>query len=148
MAGGKNESGRKDDSGKLRYDLIPTGPLEKLAEVYTIGAKKYSDRNWERGLSWGRLYGALQRHANAFWRGESRDPVDGQHHLASVAFCAFALLEFERTHPELDDRANTGRVLPHETSGVTEDMYDKLLRPQQTDPGDRIDYGKLWEGGV
>jgi hypothetical protein len=32
------------------------------------------------------------------------DPEDGQHHLASVAWCAMALIELEETHPELDDR--------------------------------------------
>ncbi len=96
--------GRKDDSGKLRYDLIPVGPLQKLAEVYTIGAKKYDDRNWEGGLTWGRVFGALCRHAFAWWGGEILDPVDGQHHLSSVAWCAFALMQYEETHPELDDR--------------------------------------------
>jgi hypothetical protein len=29
----------------------------------------------------------------------------GQHHLASVAWCAMALIELEETHSELDDRA-------------------------------------------
>jgi hypothetical protein len=96
--------GRKDDAGKLRFDLIPVEPLRKLVEVYTIGARKYADRNWEKGIQWGRIFAALQRHAWAFWAGEERDPVDGQLHLASVAWCAFALIEYARTHPELDDR--------------------------------------------
>ena len=94
----------KNDLGKLRYDLIPAVPLEKLAEVYTIGAKKYSERNWEKGFKYGRIFGAMMRHAWAWWRGERNDPADGQHHLASVAWCAFALIEFETTHSELDDR--------------------------------------------
>jgi hypothetical protein len=96
--------GNKSDAGKLRYDLIPIIPLGELAAVYTIGAAKYSDRNWERGLKWGRIYAAMQRHATAWWGGQLRDAVDGQHHLASVAWCALALMEYERTHPELDDR--------------------------------------------
>ena len=96
--------GRKDDGGKLRYDLLPLYPLERLAEVYTIGAKKYSDRNWEKGIAWSRLFAALLRHAFQWARGQQRDPIDGQHHLASVAWCALALMEYEVTHPELDDR--------------------------------------------
>jgi hypothetical protein len=36
--------GRKYDGDKLRYDLIPVGPLAEVAKVYTIGAKKYADR--------------------------------------------------------------------------------------------------------
>lgn len=96
--------GRKDDSSKLRFDLIPVGPLQKLAEVYTIGAKKYDDRNWEVGLIWGRVFAAMCRHAWAWWGGERFDREDGQHHLASVAWCAFALMEYEETRPKFDDR--------------------------------------------
>jgi hypothetical protein len=96
--------GRKDDAGKLRFDLVPIDPLRKLAQVYTIGAEKYEDRNWEKGIRWGRIYAAMMRHATAWWNGETNDPIDGQHHLSSVAWCAFALMEYERTHPELDDR--------------------------------------------
>lgn len=98
-------AGVKHDAGKLRFDLLPVEPLRELARVYTIGAAKYADRNWERGLSWGRVFAAMCRHAFAWWGGERLDPVDGQHHLASVAWCALALIEYERTHPELDDRA-------------------------------------------
>lgn len=95
---------QKFDGEKNRYDLIPATPLDELARVYTIGAAKYGDRNWEGGLKWGRIFAAMMRHAWAYWRGERTDPVDGQHHLASVAWCAFALMEYETTHPELDDR--------------------------------------------
>jgi hypothetical protein len=100
----KKEAGSKFDKDKLRYDLIPVRPLAKVASVYTIGANKYSDNNWRKGMSWSRIYGALQRHANAFWDGESLDKDNLQHHLASVAWCALALMEFEETHKELDDR--------------------------------------------
>lgn len=97
-------SGVKYDENKLRYDLIPAYPLAKVAEVYTVGAAKYEDRNWEKGLSWGRVFAAMQRHAWAWWSGERDDADNGQHHLASVVWCALALLEYEQTHPELDDR--------------------------------------------
>ena len=75
----KDIGGRKFDSNKLRFDLIPVEPLQELARVYTIGAKKYGDRNWENGLSWSRLFAAMMRHAWKFWMGERNDPEDGQH---------------------------------------------------------------------
>ena len=96
--------GLKHDTGKARFDLFPVKPLFKVAEVYTIGAKKYDDRNWERGIKWGRIFAAMLRHAWNWWRGEKLDPEDGQHHLASVVWCALTLMEYEETHPELDDR--------------------------------------------
>ena len=96
--------GRKNDEGKARFDLLPVKPLFKVAEVYTIGAAKYDDRNWEKGILWGRIFAAMQRHAWNWHRREQLDPEDGQHHLASVVWCALTLMEFEETHPELDDR--------------------------------------------
>lgn len=100
----ESTGGRKDDVGKLRFDLIPVYPLEETARVYTLGAKKYADRNWEKGLSWGRVFAAMMRHAWAWWRGETHDPVDGQHHMASVAWCAFALMEYQHRRTGTDDR--------------------------------------------
>lgn len=96
--------GKKKDHGKLRYDLIPCRPLAEVARVYTIGAQKYSDRGWEAGMHWSRIFAAMMRHAWKWWAGETHDQTDGQHHLASVAWCALALMEYEHTHPEQDDR--------------------------------------------
>lgn len=96
--------GRKDDSGKLRFDLLPVEPLKKVVDAYTMGAKKYGDRNWEKGLEWGRVYAAMQRHSWAWWGGEIHDRADGQHHLASVVWCALSLMEYEDKFPQLDSR--------------------------------------------
>ena len=54
-----------------RFDLIPVGPLTELARLYGIGAKKYDDRNWEKGYEWSKSYAAMQRHANEFWAGKT-----------------------------------------------------------------------------
>jgi len=101
------EAGVKHDTEKLRYDLLPPEALEALAEVYTIGATKYGDNNYLRGMDWNRIYGAMVRHLQAFWQGESFDKEDGQHHLAAVAWCAFTLLVYERRGIGVDNRPNT-----------------------------------------
>lgn len=100
------EGGRKNDDGKLRMDLVPGYPLMRLAEVYTIGAAKYADDNWRAGISYKRIFAAMLRHAWKWFMGESFDP-DGQHHLSSVAWGAFTLMEYEITRPEFDDRPKT-----------------------------------------
>ena len=99
-------SGEKRDKGKLRYDLIPVYPLAEVARVYTIGSKKYGDNNWRSGIAYSRIVAALMRHLEAWRAGRSVDPDDGQHPLASVAWCALTLMEYEITHPEFDDRAD------------------------------------------
>lgn len=95
---------RADDTDKIRFDLIPPWPFYLLGQVYTIGANKYGDDNWKKGMSWMRMVGSMKRHLEAFILGESMDQEDGQHHLASVAWGAFALMEYELFRPEFDDR--------------------------------------------
>lgn len=105
-------AGFKMDLGKIRYELLPPGPLREVARVYTMGAAKYSDDNWRSGMSWRRVYGALQRHLNAFWGGENIDPESHLNHLAHAVFGCFALMEYIVTHPELDDRVREGESSP------------------------------------
>jgi len=100
----KNEPGLKFDYGKERYDLIPGDSLDQLAHVYTYGASKYADNNWRKGMSWGRCFGAMMRHAWAWWRGEKLDEESGCHHLAMTAWYCFSLMNYEKTHPDKDDR--------------------------------------------
>ncbi len=109
---GIDGAGRKDDAGKARYDLIPADALEEVARVYTMGAEKYGDRNWERGMKRGRIFAAMMRHAWAWWRGEIHDPVDGQHHLASVVWCGLSLIAYDLRGIGEDDRRPSPPVAP------------------------------------
>lgn len=97
-------TGRKDDADKLRYDLVPPFPLSELARVYTIGAAKYGDDNYLGGMAWQRVLAAMMRHLEAFRAGESIDQKGGQLHLASVAWCCFTLMLYEKEGLGVDDR--------------------------------------------
>lgn len=88
-----------------RFDLLPPDALWALAEHYGRGARKYEDRNWEKGYRYGLSYGALQRHLNQWWGGEEIDEETGGHHLAAVAFHALALLTFRLRQLGTDDRS-------------------------------------------
>lgn len=100
----KAEPGLRFDAGKNRYDLIPPDALDELAKVYTVGAAKYADRNWERGMSWGRCFGSLMRHSWKFWRGQTVDEETGCHHMALAAWNCLALLTFDFRKVGTDDR--------------------------------------------
>lgn len=91
---GAPAAGRKDDHGKARFDLLPSDALAAFAQVVTVGAAKYGDRNWEAGMNWGRMYAAAQRHLNAFWSGEDDDPETGLPHLAHALCCIAFLLSY------------------------------------------------------
>ena len=96
--------GMKHDSEKLRYDLIPPDFLESLATILTMGAKKYAPWNWSKGFDWSRLYSATQRHLNAWWNGEDKDPESGHSHLWHAGCCITFLIVHEMRHLGKDDR--------------------------------------------
>lgn len=85
-------AGRKNDDGKLRWDLVPYDILEHAVSVLTHGAKKYDDWNWQN-LKDGedRYFAATMRHLTAHRQCEFDDEESGlphlAHALASLMFC-------------------------------------------------------------
>lgn len=94
----------KNDEGKNRLDLWPPDAYLEIGKVLTFGASKYADRAWEEGMAWSRVYAALQRHLNAWWAGESKDPETGYSHLAHAGCCLIFLLAYELRNIGQDDR--------------------------------------------
>lgn len=112
----KLAEGVKFDNDKNRIELLPSEAIEKIAEVFTLGAKKYEDDNWRKGISWRRVFGAMMRHMWAWARGVDKDPEWGKSHLAHAGACLFFLLWYEDHRREFDDRA----VEKSSTSGLVE----------------------------
>ena len=98
------EDAAKFDGGKPSWSLLPIESMRELVSVYDIGAKKYGRENWRKGMEWHRVFDAMMRHAWSWWGGERRDPIDGQHHLASVAWGALTLIWYEIKGVGTDDR--------------------------------------------
>lgn len=90
---------RSADSEHVRFDLIPPRPHTRLAQRYAMGAKNHGDNNWRNGMPVSDIVNHLERHLNLF---KARDTSDD--HAAAIAWGAYALMEFELTHPEMDDR--------------------------------------------
>jgi Domain of unknown function (DUF5664) len=101
---GLTNTGRKDDAGKVRMDLLPPEALVQIAQVLTFGANKYAPHNWRGGFAWSRLIGATLRHIWSWIRGEDKDPESGLSHLAHAGCCIMFLLAFEATGKGEDDR--------------------------------------------
>jgi len=100
----------KYDDEKPRHDLLPGDALDAIARVLTYGANKYAARNWEKGMNWGRMLGAMMRHTWAFWQGEELDPESGLPHLSHAACCALMLLTYYLRRIGDDDRMCENRV--------------------------------------
>lgn len=92
------------NEGKLRMDLIPWDVVERLAYHYTRGTKKYSARNWEKGMKWNEGCAAsLARHLSAWFKGEDTD-AEGFYHDEAMAWNAFALIAYRLRNIGEDDR--------------------------------------------
>lgn len=129
-------NGVKYDEGKLRYDLIPPEAMEALAHIYTMGAVKYGPNNWERGMSWSRIIGALFRHLYSWIKGDEIDKESGKSHLWHVLWNVAALVTYEARKIGVDDRSCKNKELPgfgHEPEPVTRNSgYAKWGYPNET----------------
>ena len=84
---------RDTNEGKPRYDLIPTMPLRRLAELYARGAEKYGDSNWllansEEELQ--RFKASMLRHLYQAIEGETDED-----HWIAVVWNIFAYLTID-----------------------------------------------------
>lgn len=100
--------GAKNDSDKIRMELLSTEALRGTAKVLTFGAKKYDDRNWEKGILYSKVYGALLRHITAWFGGEEYDFESGLRHLDHAGCCIMFLQAYAETGMDkFDDRPGT-----------------------------------------
>lgn len=87
---GENGAMREPSTGKGRYDLITPFGLERLARWYELGAQKYSDRNWEKGIPFSRYFDSAMRHMNKYMMG-----MKDEDHLAAACWNLLAIMHHE-----------------------------------------------------
>lgn len=76
--------------GKGRYDLLSVIAIDRLAKHYENGAKKYADRNWEKGAPLSTYLDSGIRHIFKFIEGH-RD----EDHLAAAMWNIAATIHIE-----------------------------------------------------
>ncbi len=95
---------KRYNAGKPRYDLIPTFAQEQYAKALTMGANKYGEHNWRKGMPWSSVIASLERHLEAIKRGEDYDKESGLLHTAHIMCNAGFLSEYYKIYPQGDDR--------------------------------------------
>lgn len=104
------KGGVKFDDGKVRDDLIPPEVEEAIATVLAFGARKYAERNWEKGMLWSRPYAATRRHLRNwfarrdFGKGPGNDKDSGYSDLWHAATNIAFLIAYELRGVGTDDR--------------------------------------------
>lgn len=94
------ESGAVRDlhEGKGRFDLLPMCVLMRLAKHYEKGAKKYNDRNWEKGIPAHSFADSALRHLCKYL-----DGWNDEDHLIAAIWNLCGLAWTEEKHSELMD---------------------------------------------
>jgi len=105
-------TGGEKGSKLARFSLIPRDFLWALAEHYGKGARKYADRNWERGYNWSLSLDAHDRHVAEWLLGEDSDQETGSSHLIAAAWHLVALWWFWRHEKGKDDIRQTWKPKP------------------------------------
>lgn len=105
-----DSEGKKFDSDKLRLDLLSIPAMEGVAKILGMGAKKYGERNWQKGLKYSRVFAALLRHLFAWWNGEELDNESQLNHIHHVACNIMFLQHFVETKTGIDDRAKKEEI--------------------------------------
>lgn len=90
---------RDTQDDKPRPDLISPFMKWRLGMHLAKGAKKYSERNWEKGFPFSRLLASAERHLTEFEMG-----LTDEDHLAACIFNLMAIMHFQEVgRDELDD---------------------------------------------
>ena len=84
--------------GKGRCDLLPPLALLRLARHFESGAKKYGDRNWEKGIPCSSFLDSAQRHLLKYSAGYTDED-----HLVAAIWNLACLAETEEKRPEMMD---------------------------------------------
>jgi hypothetical protein len=87
---GKGMAIRDTADDKPRPDLISPFAKERQGHWLAMGARKYAERNWERGMPFSRCVASLERHTMKFEQG-----LKDEDHLAAIMFNAMALIHYE-----------------------------------------------------
>lgn len=138
-----NTGGAKG-SKLARFDLLPWTILREVAEHFGRGARKYDERNWERGYAWSLSFAALHRHLDAFWARDSwdMDPslfdegqpmVSHSRHIIAVVWHALVLAFFEQFNRGTDDRPSVLFKVEQARETLSPEI-DLMLQDEQQRP--------------
>ena len=89
---------RDMQEGKGRCDLLPACALIRLSKHYEAGARKYEDRNWEKGIPISVMIDSAMRHLLKYMDGQTDED-----HLAAVAWNILGAMWMEEKRPDLQD---------------------------------------------
>lgn len=131
--------------GKGRCDLLPACALLRLAKHYEEGAKKYTDRNWEKGIPMSVMIDSGMRHLLKYMDGQTDED-----HLCAAAWNIIGAMWMEEKKPKLQDIPSRIEDIKKEWVAPTLTEVKKYWKPEIGEtfysPGLHINDG--WFSGI
>ena len=91
---------RSNDVDHMRFDLIPCVALQRQARRYGMGAERYGDHNYLKGIPYSCIINHLEAHLNDF----KMHRCTKDDNLAAIAWAANTLMAYESMgRDDLDD---------------------------------------------
>ena len=87
---------RDMQEGKGRCDLLPACAILRVAQHFEAGAKKYEDRNWEKGIPVGSFIDSAIRHLMKYLDGQADED-----HLCAAGWNILCAMWTEEKRPDL-----------------------------------------------
>lgn len=120
---------RDANTDKPQPHLISPFALMRLGAWLGLGAKKYAERNWEKGMPLSRCVASLFRHTLAYMMGKKDED-----HAAAIMCNAMFIIHYEEMikqgvlPAELADMPQYDPI--HPTKSAKESFFEKLDRIQ------------------
>ena len=134
---GAQKEDSKQIEGKGAYDLLPTIPIRRVAEIYRKGALKYQNWNWVRGIPLSRFLDSAKRHLDQFAEGQ-----EDEDHLHQAIWHLMGLSHTQEMirrgilPSELNDLPSMG------IDGVEIEVYPGCKCSKWRKPGTGLEVGK------
>ena len=103
----EDEIAAKRGENKPRVSLVPSSLIYAVARQMEYGAGKHGLHDWKKGLPWTERIDSALRHLLDFKERRWKNDIDPDSRLKvlwGAATQIAMLIEYETTHPELDDR--------------------------------------------
>lgn len=89
---------REPTDGKGDMYSLPPAAILRLSRHYELGSRKYSQRNYMKGMPVSRFMDSALRHLFKYL-----DGADDEDHLAAAAFNVLGAMQMELRNPEMLD---------------------------------------------
>lgn len=106
---------KKNDMGKLEWEMMPEEALEEVMKVLQFGANKYGKWNWldnANEAEYTRIMNAIERHFKKFKKGQDLDEESSLPELAHVITNCLFLLQYQCLDVGVDNRRKNKIIDP------------------------------------